>query len=167
MPSSSWPVPSPGEPGADPDAPPLYQQLLLSLPTCFPAHEFPTPRSPFLAECLGQACLLPLLPVCPSLFFVSFLLLNVLVYLTWLWVGVSMGVCVCVCEREREHVQDWILGRSHMWHRGIYISWGSQAQMWRSGESGRSPDSLAPPGKDPRPPTSLFLFSYFKMSKAS
>lgn len=36
--------------------------------------------------------------------------------------GGGGGVCVCVREKEREHVHDWILGRSHTWHRGMYIS---------------------------------------------
>lgn len=121
-------------------------------PTCFPAHKFPTPRSPFLAECLGPGL------SAPPASSLSFIVLCLFPFakcpcLPDLALGGHEhgGVCVGVREREREHVHDWILGRSHTWHRGMYISWGSQAQMWRSGESGRSLDSLAPPGKDPCP----------------
>lgn len=135
LPSPSWPAPSQGA-GGRPRRPPLHQQRLLSCPRVSQPTSFPLPGACSWQSALGQACLLPRLPVCPSLFFVSFLLLNVLAYLTWLWVGMSMGVCVC--ETEREHVSpldhNWILGISHTWYRGMCICWGSQAQMWRSGE---------------------------------
>lgn len=107
LPASAWGAPPPllpalsilacalpAGPGADPDTLPFT-----SSSSC-PAHAFPSPRISHSQEprswqsALGQACLLPRLPVCPSLFFVSFLLLNVLAHLTWLWVGMSMGVCV-------------------------------------------------------------------------
>ena len=120
-----------------------------------PAYVFPSPRISHSQEPLPGRVPWPGLSAPPASS-LSFIVLCLFPFakcpcLPDLALGGREHGGVCVCEREREHVQDWILGRSHMWHRGVYISWESQAQMWRSGESGRSPDSLAPPGKDPRP----------------
>lgn len=107
LPAGAWGAPTPSaacplHPGlcpprgarGRPQRPPLHQQLLLSCPRVSQPTNFPLPGASSWQSALGQACLLSRLPVCPSLFFVSFLLLNVLAYLTWLWVGMSMGVCV-------------------------------------------------------------------------